>query len=398
MTEQFVGSAPFIANAEKARRHNAVRKPIRELKHNDEIILSWQSTAEHDAEWNAFVAQQPGGRHVQTSMWSSAKQLSGWQPLRLVLTKNDTVIGGCQILWRKKKLVGKIGFISHGPLCDQAEPALQPLVINELKRLVAREKLRALLVQPALIPETLSRHLNSANFVLNNDHLLKMIRADTIIDLSLDEEAILDNMRPHRRRNVRRNARRSAEVGLEFIEGGEADLQTAFDLMCQTCVRQGVAANPESVEILQHLWQLYHPAGMLKLFFMRKDEEKVSMCLMVGFRERALVWKIGWNGSFSKYSPNDLLHWECIKWAKSAGYRYFDFGGVDPEMAESILSLKSVEGELRKSTTFYKLEYGGSLIRYPEARVYFPNPLLRWAFMAYSTFHKKRNRPASADL
>ena len=46
-----------------------------------------------DPAWDAFLAEVPGGHHVQTSLWAQAKAVLGWQTVRIVVTQVEKIVG-----------------------------------------------------------------------------------------------------------------------------------------------------------------------------------------------------------------------------------------------------------------------------------------------------------------
>ncbi len=77
--------------------------------------------------------------------------------------------------------------------------------------------------------------------------------------------------------------------------------------MLETCRRQGVSPNPPSEDVLKTMWQLFHPKGYLRLFFLQHRDELVSGGLAVTLGDRFLFWKIGWSGKHGNMKPNEAL-------------------------------------------------------------------------------------------
>src|ERR1039458_10485493 len=47
-----------------------------------------------DSAWDSFVARCPGGHHEQTSLWGEVKGVYGWQSFRIVVTRENEILGG----------------------------------------------------------------------------------------------------------------------------------------------------------------------------------------------------------------------------------------------------------------------------------------------------------------
>src|SRR5258706_39485 len=53
-----------------------------------------------DSCWDKFLQETPLGQFQQSTIWARAKASEGWRVVRLVLTVDEEIVGGFQILWR----------------------------------------------------------------------------------------------------------------------------------------------------------------------------------------------------------------------------------------------------------------------------------------------------------
>ncbi len=80
------------------------------------LVKAWQTSKDDDPSWDSFLNSTPGGQFEQTGLWAQTKKLNGWSCLRVVLTCKENIIAGFQILMKTKQFIGKIGYISKGPV------------------------------------------------------------------------------------------------------------------------------------------------------------------------------------------------------------------------------------------------------------------------------------------
>src|SRR5262245_16348561 len=106
------------------------------------------SQATEDPDWDAFVAQTPGGDHVQTSLWAQVKAAANWRAARVVVAHGQTVVAGAQLLFRPLPLAGAIGYVPKGPLVAVDDPALRALIMDQLVHAARALHVRYLAVQP----------------------------------------------------------------------------------------------------------------------------------------------------------------------------------------------------------------------------------------------------------
>lgn len=358
-------------------------KKITELKLNESVLTAWLSSEPIDSQWDSFVESAPEGRHEQLSLWSQVKSLDGWNYIRVVITNHIGIIGGFQLLWVSKRFLGRIAYVSQGPIIIDNDVAAMAFVIDQLKAIVKKNKIRAVIVQPACRSDNISVQLRKNGFLTNI--VYKGIIDTTLqIDLGKDENELLKHMAAKKRQNIKK----SVAAGIEFREGCETELGVFFGLMSETCKRQGVLPNPPDENHLKTIWQLFNPQGYLKLFFIIYEGEYVSGGLAFTMGSRFIFWKTGWSRKYDKIRPNEAIYWNLIKWANTKGYRYIDFVSVDRKTALYIKQNKALPKEIIQTPTFFKMGFGGNIVYLPEVNVYIPNFLLNGLYRIAYLIHK----------
>jgi lipid II:glycine glycyltransferase (peptidoglycan interpeptide bridge formation enzyme) len=331
-----------------------------------------------DPEWDAFLVHTPGGHHVQTSLWAQVKALLGWRAVRVVVTQGERIVAGVQMLMRPLWLFGSIGYVPKGPLFASQDPLVSRLVVDELERVARAHRSQYLIVQPPCEVGALSNRLLRKGFEPSSTHVAPV--ATVAIDLVKDLDDILAQMKAGTRRNVRLSQRR----GITVREGAAGDLPAFHRLLVATGQRQGFSPYPE--EYFTEMWRVLDPSGYVRLFVAEYAGEAVSALLLIPFGDTAIYKKGAWSGRHGDRRPNEALHWTAIQWAKSQGYRYYDFEGINPEAARAIASGEPLPDFLTQTVTRFKLGFGGQLFLYPGPYDYVCNPVLRWA---YTTLYRK---------
>jgi lipid II:glycine glycyltransferase (peptidoglycan interpeptide bridge formation enzyme) len=340
-------------------------------------ILSEQDS---DEQWDSFIGCTSSGYHEQSSMWASVKMMEDWKPVRVKFIQNQNIVGGFQLLYKHKKYVGRIGYISKGPVIDHYDPEFWQLIINRLISTVRQYKIRALIVIP---PEyNFSTRPEFDKILFTSNKIFPVINATLRIDLTQSNEEILKGMRRRLRTTLK-----SAE-GLNFREGTREELETFFNLMLITCKHQGVSPNPPSLNSMNRIWSLFSEKDMVRLNFVEKEKEIVSGILALKIRDLFIAWKIGWSGKYRSLSPNAVLIWEMIQTAKKEGFKVFDFVSVDYEIAQLINDKKPLTENVIKNHTFFKMGFGGSIVRLPDSYIYIPDPVLNKIYRLYCKLKK----------
>lgn len=332
------------------------------------------SNVSEDPAWDDFVAEAPDGHYVQTSLWAKAKALLNWRAVRIVVMREKHVVAGAQMLIRSFPLVGAVGYVPKGPLntLNKDDFELTKHVIDQLHQVARKNGVRYLAVQPPNNGEALARQLPSWGFQPSSRELTPT--ATILLDLSKDLNEILAQMRRKTRYNIRLGQRK----GVVVREGTEDDLTTFYRLLSATGQRRQFSSPPEAY--FSNMWRIFQPRGYIKMFLAEYDGEAVSTLLAISFGNTVTLWRGGWSGRHDSCRPNEVIHWAAISWAKAQGYRFCDFEGLDPEVAESVTLGETLPDSLRRTPSFFKLGFGGQVTHLPPPYDHIYNPFLRWSY------------------
>ncbi len=341
------------------------------------------SVAREDPAWDAFLAETAGGDHVQTTSWAQVKAPRGWRAVRLVVTRDGHIVAGAQLLKRSWARLGGFGYVPSGPVVGDPDPALGTLVVEGLHRLARAHRLQYLVVQPPVNGETVAGVLPTRGFRPS-----PLVVAESItfrLDLTRDIDAILAQMKPKTRYNLRLGLRR----GVTVRQGDERDLPTFHALYLATSRRQGFPA--DSLEYFSHLWRVFHPRGYAELFIAEYEGDAISALLAVPFGDTVLYKRGGWSGRRGDRRPNEVMHWAAIRWAKSRGFRSYNFGDVDLPTPVTTPHVQGRPDHPVDTVTRFKLGFGGQVTLGPCAYDYVYNAPLRWA---YNTLFRRLASPS----
>jgi hypothetical protein len=100
-------------------------------------------------EWDRLVDAVPGSDVAQLSAWARLRSDAGFRPLYLLTRLDGQLVGGALVLERRLPFVGRVGYVSGGPLVSPAVPrdrVVDPLV--SAMGVLGRKRLRAVFVQP----------------------------------------------------------------------------------------------------------------------------------------------------------------------------------------------------------------------------------------------------------
>jgi peptidoglycan pentaglycine glycine transferase (the first glycine) len=330
------------------------------------------SEEENDPEWDAFLALSAGGDHVQTSMWGQVKRTMGWKPARVMLLEGDQITAGAQLLYKPVASLVNVGYVTKGPVGVADNPAIARLLINKLHKVCKAHLVQYLIVQPPNNDQHLCSMLPTLGFRVAPT--VTTPTASVMIDLSLDEETLLRNMK----RQLRQNIRRADREEIQVRAGNRGDLDAFFHHYQMTSQRQGFIPYPK--EYFEKMWDVLDRKGNIGLIMAEREGESISGLLIISFGDTVVAKLFGWSGQYKSSRPNEAVFWGAIKWAKAHGYRFLDLLGIEPEGAKAVLDGQPLSDALLHSSTFMKLQFGGQICLFPPAFEYIYNPLIRWSY------------------
>ncbi|AFH50178.1 Hypothetical protein IALB_2475 [Ignavibacterium album JCM 16511] len=351
---------------------------------DNRLVETYESKPIIDENWDRFVTEVRDSCLHQLSGWADVKSSEGWEKLRLIYVHQNKIIAGYQILIKKFPIIGKIAYLNLAPVINFHNEELVKKITTDLKSVFKKNHIKIAIISPPSAPEEIVETLKSQ---FERNILFNVINAEAELDTTFDENTLLKKMLRMRRQNIsKRNT-----YDYEIVKGGEEHLETFFNLMSDTCIRNNVKPNPPSLSSVKKIWDYYHKKNFLNLYLFKINDEIVSAILAFKYQDRFIPWKFGWSGKYSSLKPNDIFHWELVKIAKQKGFKKYNLGGVNSSTAEKLVSShKNLTERELKSATFFKMGFGCYIRKLPDSLVYISNPVLRMLYKFYLFLNKEK--------
>ncbi|SMB86346.1 Lipid II:glycine glycyltransferase (Peptidoglycan interpeptide bridge formation enzyme) [Desulfonispora thiosulfatigenes DSM 11270] len=289
---------------------------------------------EHDY-FNNFIASIPKGHILQSYEWGEIKAKTGWQPLRLIIEKNDKPIAAISILKRIIPGLKKaIFYAPRGPVFKIDDTEVFDFMLKEVEKLAKEHKAIFFKVDPDISAENTefanlltSRGFRSAEKGEGFDGIQPKFVFR--LDLTPDEETLMKNMHSKTRYNIRLAGKRGVTIKEDCKK---EDLKYFYEILLETCERDNFLVR--SYQYFEDMWDYLVENGYGKLFMAEYEGKYISgtLALIMGNK----VWYL-YGASSNQYRnvmPNYLLQWTMIKWAKENNCTLYDFRGVPGYLSE----------------------------------------------------------------
>jgi len=280
-------------------------------------------------QWDEFT-QRPGlGHLLQSWTWGQFKADFGWEPLRLAIVQERRIVAAAQVLFRSLPM-GRFttAYVPKGPLIDASELSTPPAaaLLSALHEACRRRHAISLKLEPdweagpsAAGWLTLQGFVRSAQTV--------QPQRTVIVDLTMDEDAILAQMKPKTRYNIRLAQRKGIVVHI----GGAESLPVFYQLLQITGRRDGFGIHTH--EYYSQAWRLFADQGAVALFLANYGDTPLAAILAFAWGKKAWYMYGASCDEERQRMPNYLLQWEAMRWAKARGCETYDLWGI-PDVDE----------------------------------------------------------------
>ena len=278
------------------------------------------ATADERKSWDQLIANNPYPNEVyQTTTFAKIKAKQGWKPEYWVY---ETSFGVCYVLMltRFAPGAGKVAYIPRGP------SVVEPKQWSELCSLNRQflDKVISIRMEPPIE----LRELKTLRDDIEKVGVIQKSVVNTIvIDLSIDEDALLNQMRQRARRSIRGGNREQLTV----TEGlySPTNVNHMWDLYKETAERAGIKTRPKTY--FANFWRRHIDNDQGRFFFVwEPGDDKPIAGLFVSFVGDRALYKDGGSRRDTRSHFSHLLHWEVMRYLKSRGIRYYDLGGTPP--------------------------------------------------------------------
>lgn len=272
------------------------------------------------AAWDDFVERHPEGRFCHLFAYPTVAEIYGYRPRRYAFCRGDRIVGILPAVEARSRLFGpklvSQPFSEYGGLLldPEIDDATIHWIVGELRR-----ELRALHL-PAL-------ELHGCQGLPRLDPRLFFVAANPQQQACLALDDSLDHLWAktidHSVRKAVNKARRNGLTCRE--ESGPAILASHFyPLYLDSMQRLG--APPHCIDYFLRCRELL--GDRMKIFWALRDDQPIAGLLGFTCGKRINIVNIVSDHSQWHLRPNDLVHWEFIRWAAESGFRVFDFGPV----------------------------------------------------------------------
>lgn len=271
--------------------------------------------------WGAIVDNHPDGEVFHGPAWLAyLAESQGAEPIVATVRQDGQLVGHFV-----GGIVRRYGVTILGsPMSGWGTPRLGFLAEEGLDR---QDAAIALL-------DFAFRDLGCLHVELGDVHLSPALMAGTgyeaevgrtfLVDLDGPEEAILARMKQTTRTYIRKGPR----TGLVAERGFDESFAGEYYEQLQDVFAHQELVPTYSLERVKTLIRHLAPTGEVMLLrVLAPDGESIATAVTVGRQRRATLWGAAFKRTHGSLHPNEVLHWEVIRYWRSRGFTIYDMGG-----------------------------------------------------------------------
>jgi len=270
-------------------------------------------------EWDRYVADHSQSRFCHLFAYRCIERSYGYRPRYFAFVKGGAIVGVLPAfetasLFFGRRLVSQ-PFSEYGGMLldpDVTEAAFAEIIAG-LRSFLAVRKIPGLEMHGRLgIPEPLGTPLVESN---------QQQYAYLPLDRPVAE--IWKSVVTYQVRKAVQKAERSGITVVQKCDLGTLR-DTFFPLYVESMMRLG--SPPHSIRYYLDCYSAF--TDRMQIFWAMRNNVPIAGLLGFTCGRRVSIINIVSDERYWEERPNDLIHWEYIKWANQAGFSVFDFGSI----------------------------------------------------------------------
>ncbi|MFG1609478.1 GNAT family N-acetyltransferase [Actinoplanes sp. NPDC049265] len=285
-------------------------------------------------DWDSLLGRTSRCDLMQTWAYGEAvRDCVGWEPVRQLISYDDTPVALAQLLVREVPLVGTVARVLHGPVFLEAGGGVpSPTtagVLTTLREHWVEGRSAALHLSPYLPPADQAPAWEQLGFRPSGETAWGSIR----VDVTPAAETLRQNFGSRQRRALAQ----AESYGLESsVSRDPADL--ARFLRLQETFRQDRGFTWPSPALVRALWR--QTGERSELLLVRQGDTEILGGVMVTSHDTALLFAYYARPTAGALRASQFAYWKAILRAKERGLRWLDVGGVDDRNLPGLSSFK----------------------------------------------------------
>ncbi|NJD77604.1 MAG: GNAT family N-acetyltransferase [Candidatus Methanoperedens sp.] len=282
--------------------------------------------------WDKVVESSSHGTIFHTWKWLKiVEKHTKCRLYPLIGAKESTIIGICPVFYQTFWGIKRV----ESPPPRMALPYLGPIIVDydkfkQSKResiytefIKNMDKFISSNLKPNYTYIALTPSLDPRPFKWTNYKVHALF--DYNLNMEKGEEAVWQNFDKPARDHIKK----ANKENICFKEGTEEDLHYIYDSLVTRYKEQNKYVTvPE--KYLFDIFNNYYPENM-RIFIAKSGENNVGGIVSLLYKDTIYFWIGAAKSDLKVASPNDMIHWEGMRWGCNHGFKYYEETGANEE-------------------------------------------------------------------
>jgi len=300
------------------------------------LTSQWQVEVDRctPAEWSQMIDLFNDANIYQT--WSYGQVRWGEKNLsHLVLKRGGEVLGMAQLrIVRPTRFNFGMAYLRWGPLCERGGRPLDPEVVTRMACALEREYVRTRKLFLRILPNAFVGYPRAAVFqsAFGRFDPEPTALENTYRTFLLDLAPGLEELRKRLDKKWRNQLSRAEKNNLMVVAGSGGEQFRTFRLMYEQMRRRKAFETTVDVEEFERLQEDLIPPHRMRILICENQGVPVAGLVASAMGDSAIYLLGATSDEGLESKGSYLLQWTLIQWLKQEGIRWYDLGGIDPEV------------------------------------------------------------------
>ncbi|MEI6596832.1 MAG: peptidoglycan bridge formation glycyltransferase FemA/FemB family protein [bacterium] len=263
---------------------------------------------------NNFIGSKNLSQFLQSWEWGEFQGRAIGKIIRLGVVENNELVAAATLVKKRLSLSKSYFLCPRGPIAvNKQTNEILSFLFSEIKKCAQQESVIFLRFEPVSAID---------NFSFKIQKTLDIQPSKTLIlDLTKPEEELLKEMHQKTRYNIKLSEKKEVKI----VEAGLERFNDFWQLMNQTGERDNF--RPHGMDYYKKMLSV--ESDFIKLYFAEYNGRPVVTGIFSYFGNTVTYLHGASADHDREVMAPYFLHWQIIKKAKAAGYKYYDLFGID---------------------------------------------------------------------
>lgn len=288
-------------------------------------------TEKQKKDWNIVLENSNAATIFHTPEW--IQMIDSYIPAKcelFIAYHNDQPVGVFPYYIKKGKMFSK-----KATTAAFETPYGGPIIIEDSNEDIIVELLRKQEESLVLVKSKIILPPNSDTKPYQFQKFKSFENSAIVLNLAPSEDELFSQLHKMKKRNIKKAKNNNVEI----FDDANKYLQD-FHLMLQDTYKRLELLPPKPIEFYQRLLEILIPLNRVRLLVAFYEGKAIASGIYLLYKKNIIFWQGAAYREYMKLGPNDLVHWDIIKYGKANGFEKYNLLHFHDNKGVELESLK----------------------------------------------------------